>query len=166
MVEKSLLFSQSLKHVGFWNFKDLYNFCFEWLKNEGYIVSEDDYQEKITDRGKEIIIKWTVWRKISDYFKYEIKVDWHILGMQDAEVKRGEKTEKTNKGEVKFTFKPFLVRDYESRWEVSPLYKFFRGIYDNYIVRTTIDDYEDRLIDKTISFIEQIKAFLVLESKK
>lgn len=165
MVEKSQLFSQVVKHVGYWNFKDLYNFCFEWFKDENYIVSESDYQEKIGERGKEIIIKWVAWRKVSDYFKFEIAVEWHILGMQDAEVERGGKKEKTNKGEVKMTFKPYLVKDYESRWEVSPLYKFFRGIYDRYIVRTTIDDYEDRLIDKANSFIEQVKAFLVLEGR-
>jgi hypothetical protein len=166
MVEKAQLFSQIVKHVGFWNFKDLYNFCFEWLKDESYIVSEEEYTEKITDRGKEIVIKWTAWRKISDYFKFTIKMDWHILGMQDAEVERNGKKEKTNKGEVKITFRPTLERDYESRWEVNPWYKFFRGIYDKYIIKTTIDDYEDRLIEKTVEFIEQVKAFLVLESKK
>jgi len=166
MVEKSQLFSQIVKHVGFWNFKDLYNFCYEWLKDEAYIVAEEEYTEKITDRGKEIVIKWSAWRKISDYFKFVIRMEWHILGMQDVEVERGGKKEKINKGEVKITFKPTLERDYESRWEVNPWYKFFRGIYDKFIIKTTIDDYEDRLIDKTVEFIEQVKAFLVLETKK
>jgi len=166
MVESSQLFSQNLKHVGFWNFKDLYNFCYEWLKDENFIVSENEYTEKITDRGKEIIIKWEAWRKVTDYFKYKIKVEWHILGMTDAEVERGGKKEKTNKGEIKMTFKPILERDYESRWDITPISKFFRGIYDKYIVRTTIDEHEDRIIEKTIEFIEQVKAWMVLESKR
>jgi hypothetical protein len=166
MVESAQIFSQKLKHVGYWNFKDLYNFCFELFRDENFNLSEDDYQEKITDRGKEIIIKWVAWRKVTDYFKYVIKVEIHILGMTDAEVERNGKKEKTNKGEVKFTFKPTLERDYESRWDTSPVYKFFRGLYDQYVVRTTIDEHEDRLVEKTYEIIEQIKAFLALESKK
>ena len=37
---------------------------------------------------KEVIIKWSAIRKVTDYFMFEIKLEWHILGMKDAEVER------------------------------------------------------------------------------
>jgi len=41
-----------------------------------------------------------------------------------------------------------------------------RGVYDKYIVRTTIDEYEDRLKDVVVEYSEQIKSFLRLEGKR
>lgn len=163
MSETTTVFAEKLKHTGLWDFKEFYNFCFLWLRDEGYIVEEHEYNEKILSGGKEIVIKWKAWRKISDYFKYIIKVNWRILRMQDVEIEleNGNKG-KTNKGEVELKVEGQLEKDWEDRWERSPSYKFFRGIYDKYIIRTTTDQYEDDLADKCASFVSQCKAFLDL----
>lgn len=166
MPETSTIYKEEVKHVGFWSFKELYNFCYQWLKDEGYNVFEDKYIEKLSGAGKEIQIEWQAKKKISDYYRFIIKVKWHILGMNDAEVEKDGRKEKTNKGEVKITFEGILERDYEARWETHQVYKFMRSIYDKYIMRTTVDEYENRLQNKTVTFIEQVKAFLVLEGKK
>jgi hypothetical protein len=166
MAEQTLAFKEKLKHVGFFTFKDLYNYCYEWLKDEGYLIFELEYTEKNTSFGKEIIIKWEAKKKISDYYRNIIKCNWHILGMNDAEVERNGKKEKTNKGEVKIEFNSFIEKDYENRWEDKPYLKFMRAIYDKYIMRTTFDLYEDRLAADTLTYVENIKAFLLLEGRK
>jgi hypothetical protein len=166
MPEKNQIFSQKIKQKGFWNFTDLYNFCYMWLKDEGYNVSENEYTEKLVGNGKELVIKWEAKKKVSDYFLNMIEVKWRILGMQDAEVEKEGKKEKTNKGEVGFEITGTLLRDWEERWERNPSYKFFRGIYDKYIIKSTTEQYEDRLEAKCVSFVEQIKAFLQIEGKR
>jgi len=166
MVEKSAVLKQQVRHKGIYNYADLYAFCYEWFKEENYVLEENKYIEKNSEFGKEIIIEWKAWKKISDYFKNTIEVKWHILGQTDVEAERDGKKQKTNKGDLKLAVSAELERDYEERWEVNPVYKFFRGIYDRYIVRTTIEEYEDRLFDKTGEFIEQLKAFLTLEGKQ
>ena len=166
MTEKSEVLKEKMRHVGFFDFKELYNFCFEWLKEEGYNVIEDSYLEKITDRGKEIKIKWTAKKKISDYFRNKIELNWHILGLVDAEVERNGKKEKLNKGDLTVTFDAVIEKDYENKWEDNPSFKFLRSIYDKYIIKTTLDEYEDRLQGKTEEFIAEVKSFLVLEVKK
>jgi len=166
MVEKSNVLEQALKHKGYFNFRDLYNFCYDWIKEQGYEVSEKNYTEKLSANGKEIIIKWEIEKEVTDYFKNLIEVKWHILGMTDVEIERDGKKEKTNKGELKIKFSADLERDYEKRWEDNPIWKFLRGVYDKYIIRTTIDEYEDRLREKAEAYIEQVKSFLVLECKK
>ncbi len=106
------------------------------------------------------MISWEADKKVTDYFKYVIALDWHILGMKDAEVELDGKKVKTNKGELEIVFKGTIVRDYESRWEDKPLHKFLRGAYENYIIRTTIDEYEDGLDEDTKNLISDLKAFL------
>jgi len=166
MPEKSNVVKEAMKHKGFFDYSEVYNFCFNWLKDEGYNVSEDVYTEKLSSFGKEVIIEWTAKKKISDYFMNQIQVKWHILGMNDAEVEVEGKKQKTNKGEVKLTFVADLVSDYEEKWEDNPSWKFMRGIYDKYIIRTTREQYEARLQDKAEEYIEQTKSFLRLEGKK
>jgi len=78
------------------DFTELYNFCYNWLKNEDYVLEEKEYVEKNPAVGKEIIIKWEAWKKISDYFKNVIKMNWHILGMNDVDIEVNGKKDKTN----------------------------------------------------------------------
>ncbi len=165
MAEKSEVFNQVLKSKGFWNFTELYNFCFNWLVDEGYNVKEKEYVEKIGGAGKEINITWEAAKKVTDYFKNEVNVSWHILGMKDAEIEREGRKESTNKGEVKITIKGNLVRDQEDRWETKPFWKFMRGTYEKYVIRTTIDEYEDRLEGKMKSYVGDVKAFLQVEGR-
>ena len=163
MAQKSNVFKQSIKQKGYWNYNDLYIFCFDWLKDNGYHVAESEYTEKLSGFGKEILITWAGAKKVSDYFKNTISVKWHILGMNDAEVEQDGVKIKTNKGEVKVVVSADLVRDYEEKWENKPLWKFLRGIYDKYIIRTTIDEYEGRLESDAQEYVDQIKSFLLLK---
>jgi len=133
---------------------------YNWLKDAGYNLKEYNYKEKLSSGGKEIIIGWEANKKITDYFLYRIELDWHILTMKDAEVEIDGKKVKTNKGELEIVFKGTIVKDYEKRWEDKPIHKFLRGIYENYIIRTTIDEYEDDIEDQTKELISDLKSFL------
>ena len=164
MSEKLNVVDQKIKKKGYFNFSDLYEFCFSWFKDNGFKVAEEEYSEK--DSGaKEIKISWVASKKVTDYFKWKITFKWHILGMTEATVERGGKKEETNKGEVKLTAKADVITDYENRWEDSPFQKFIRGIYDRYIIKTRSDQQEDALKAKTEKFIADVKAFLELSNQ-
>ena len=162
MSVSSNIAKQLLRRKGYWNYSELYGFCFSWLKDNGYGVKESEYVEKLSDFGKEIQLKWEGGRRVTDYFKFVIKVEWHILGMTDAVIERDGKQEKTNKGEIKLSISADLVKDYEDNWDKKPMVKFMRGIYDKYIIRTTIDNYGDVLKDDFKEYISQVKSFLEL----
>jgi len=136
---------------------------FDWFKTNGYKLKEDVYNEKIQSNGKEVIAKWKAEKKVTDYFKYQIQADWHILGMTDAEVEIDGKKKKTNKGEVEIAFKGNIIRDYEKRWEDGPFWKFLRSVYEKYVIRASVDEYEDDLEDDVKEVISDLKAFLKLE---
>jgi hypothetical protein len=71
-----------------------------------------------------------------------------------------------NKGSLEIKFKVYLEKDYENRWGATAFLKFLRGVYDNYVIRGRISDYEDKIIYEMNEITEQLKAFLVLEAKK
>jgi len=160
MAQKKQVYKEKFKQTGYWNYKELYDLAFTWLKDNQYKLKEDLYNEKLSANGKEVIIMWTAEKKVTDYFKFQIKMEWHILGMKDAEVEIESKKVSTNKGEVEIVYKANIIKDYEKRWEDKPLWKFMRGIYERYIIRETIDEFEDDLEDEVKEMIKQMKAFL------
>jgi hypothetical protein len=164
MSEKLNVVNQTIKKKGHFNFKDLYEFCFLWLKENGYEVAEREYTEKDTG-AKEVIIRWEAEKKVTDYFKWDIDMKWHILQMTDAKVERNGKQEETNKGQLKIVVKADVVTDYEGRWEPKPFQKFIRGVYDRYIIKSRSDQQEIDLEVRASKLISDIKSFLELSDK-
>ena len=162
MAQENTVLKKKLTHKGYWSFKDFYEFCFDWIQDNGYFLSEKEYKEKISAMGKNVEIKWEATKEVTDYFKYQIKLNWQVLGLVEAEVEEEGKKIKTNKGEVKISFEAVLIKDYESKWENKPIWKFLRGTYDKYIIKTTAEEQAAKLIGDTNELIDQIKAFLNL----
>ena len=165
MVEKDTVSSGKIKNTGIFDFKEFYRFCYTWLIDEGYFLVEKAYSEKFTPAGKELEIEWDARKKISDYFRFYLKIKWRILGMNDVEVEENGKKLKMNKGYVEIKADAVLEKDYEAKWEANALSKFLRGVYDRYIIRTRIDDYEGKVHFQADEFLAQAKAFLALEGK-
>jgi len=166
MAEKDTKYKEKIKHKGTFVFKDFYTYTYDWLTGEDYKVTEKKYSEEIEGDAKKLEIEWEAEKKVSDYFRFLIKIDWKILRMKEIEVVKEGKKMKMNSGQVEMTIKGILVKDYESKWEDHPFWKFARGIYDRYIIKSRIDEYEDKIIEEANEFISQCKAFLVLEGKK
>jgi len=164
-MEKDLVFQGKLKHRGIFDFKEFYRFLYVWLTDKEYTVKEKEYTEKVGPTGKEVVIEWEAKRKISDYFRFYIKAKWRILGLKDAEVEIDKAKVTLNKGEPEIKVDAYLEKDFENRWENTGFLKFLRGVYDRYIIRGRISDYEDRLLEESDEFLAQAKSFLVLEGK-
>jgi hypothetical protein len=165
MAEKDQVYKEKIKQAGLFDFKEFYSFVYDLLNGQEYDISEKKYSEKIVGEAKEIEIKWEATRRISDYFKFMIKLDWFITGMRKVKVKREGKEIEMNSGSVEINFKAILVKDYENRWEGEPFWKFLRGIYDRYVIRSRIEDYEEKLIIEVTEAISQCKSFLAIEAQ-
>lgn len=167
MAEKDTIFSSKVKYVGIFNFKDFYQFCYEWLSEEfGLTVEEEEYSEKISGPVKNIDIKWKGSKKVSDYFKNEVKIEFKIIAMSEVEVNQGGTKVKTNKGEVGIKVKGILVKDYEGKFETSAKMSLWRGIYEKWIIGGRVKEYEDKLAGDCDEFLGQAKAFLDISGQK
>lgn len=167
MAEKDEIFSSKIKYTGIFNFQNFYKFCYNWLIEETEVdLAEEKYKEKITGNAKGIEIEWKGTRKVTDYFKYEIKVNYIIIGLTEVEIEQGGAKVKTNKGVVEMKVKGTLIRDYAGKFEKSSFQKFLRGIYEKWVIPSRIEQYEGKLIGDADEFLGQAKAYLDLEGKR
>lgn len=169
MAEKDKLFSSKIKYNGIVSFADFYKFCFEWLRDEtGFEeqLTEEKYAEKLSGDSKNIDITWTGSRKISDYFKFEVKVEFKVIGLTNIELNNNGQKIKTNKGSVEVSIKGTLVRDPDSKFDKSPFLKFLRGRYEKAIIPERMNEYKEKIIGDCDEFLSQAKSYLDLEGKR
>ena len=166
MPEKDTIFSSKIKYSGIFLFKDFYRFCYDWLTDEtGLFISEDKYAEKLEGDSKNIDLQWTGIRKVTDYFKFEVKVTFRILRLTNVEISRNNTKIKTNKGSVEIKVKATLIRDWQGKFEAKAFRKFLRSVYEKWIIPSRIEQFEDKLIGDCDEFLSQAKAYLDLEGK-
>ena len=167
MVEKDIIFNTSMKYKGLFDMSGFYQFCYDWLIEETEMVlTETKYKEKITGDSKEVHITWEGYRKLTDYFKFSIKIKYLVVQLKTVEVNQNGKKIKTNQGEVKMMVKSTLERDWQGKFETTAFRKFLRSIYEKYIIASRIDQMEEKVIDETNEYLNQAKAFLDLEAKR
>lgn len=167
MAEKDIIFSSKIKYTGIFSLKDLYLFCYDWLKEEtDLILSEKKYKEKIVGDTKNVEIIWEGERKVTDYFKFEIKVEFMILGMKKVEINQAGRKISANQGQIEIKVKGTLIRDYEGKFEKSSTQKFWRSIYEKWIIPSRIEQFESKLTEDCDEFLSQTKAFLDLEARR
>ncbi|HJO14423.1 MAG TPA: hypothetical protein QGG70_00020 [Candidatus Pacearchaeota archaeon] len=165
MAEKDTIFKGRLKQKGIYNFKDFYEFLYDYFTDENYDIAETKYVEKVEGETKDLEIIWNATKEVSDYFKYEINLTWVILGMKKVKVKKDGQEIYMDSGTLEIKFTASLVKDYENRWENNPFLKFMRGIYDRYIIRSRIDDYEIKVWEEINEIIAQAKSYLAIEGQ-
>lgn len=167
MAEKDQIFSSKISYEGLLDFKQFYKFCYQWLTEEaGLNVNENKYAEKISGDAKNIKVEWNGSRKVTDYFKFEVKVGFEVLNLTNVEITKDNKKIKMNKGSIEVSIKGTLVRDYDGKFEKTPTQKFMRGIYEKWVIVSRIKEYEGKLVSDCNEFLGQAKAFLDLEGKK
>jgi hypothetical protein len=167
MAEKDIIFSSKIKSRGIFSFKDFYVFCYYWLIDETELeISENKYSEKLVGDAKNIDIEWEGERKVTDYFKFNIKVNFKVIELTEVEIEQNGSKLKTNKGKVEIGTKGTLVRDYEGKFENNAWQKFLRAIYEKWVIPSRIIEFENKIAEDCDEFLNQAKAYLDLEGKK
>ncbi len=167
MPEQDQIYSSKISYDGIFNFKEFYKFCYNFLtEQQAFKIDENEYSEKLIGSTKEILVKWTGQKKVTDYFKFEVKIVFRALNMSEVEVNKGGVKLKMNKGKISIAVKANLIRDYEGKFETSSRMKIWRGIYEKWIISQRVKEFEDKLSSSAEGFLEQAKAFLDLEGRE
>lgn len=167
MVEKDTVIKEKIKFAGYAKFDDVYNFAYGWWKNENFNVVEEQYTEKVKGNAKELDVVWTATKKITDYFKAEVNMKWKILGMEDVEVEVDGKKKKTNKfAELSIEIKGIVVKDYDNKWNATATTKFFKEVYNKYVIPGRNEEMKDKVENFVRDFKQEVKALLELTGKR
>ncbi len=166
MAEKDLILKEKVEHSGLLDFSALYSFMHSWLKNEQYGVNEDRYSEKVSGNKRDLRIEWKATKDVSDYFRFEQKIEFEISNLTDVEAEIDGEKKKMNKGKVEIKISGNLVKDKDSKWETSPFNRFMRDLYNKYIIPSRVRAFENELSDDVRRLKEEIKAFLELTARR
>jgi len=167
MAETETVFSSKIKYGGVFSFKDFYKFCYDWLAEEtGLNMEESAYGEKISGDSKEIRIEWKGDKKLTDYFRFDIKVEFLILGLKNVEISQGGAKIKSNNGSIEVKVKGILVSDFQGKFDTSSFKKTLRGIYEKWIIPSRVTEFENKIAGDCDEFLGQAKSYLDLEGKR
>jgi hypothetical protein len=166
MSEKDTILSEKIWYVGIADFKEYYEYAYDWLIGEDYRIIEDKYKEVHRGEGKDMEILWKADKKITDYFKISLELKWKVLGMVDVEVEMDGKKRKMQKmAECKITLKGILEKDYSGKWGVKGSQKFLKELYNKYIIPQRTEEMEGKTREIVQKFKEEMKAYLDLIGK-
>ena len=167
MAEKDLITKEKVEYSGIFSFSGLYGFVHSWLKDqEDYIVGEDKYSEKVSGNSREISVEWSANKRMGDYFKSDIKIEFKVTDLTDVEVEIDGSKKRMNKGKVAVELKGALVKDYSSKWEDKPMNKFLREVYNKYIIPQRVDNMEGKVAGDVKTLKEEIKSYLEISGKR
>lgn len=167
MSEKEEVIKEKLDHSGLFDFKGLYSFAHGWLsEDKNYGVVEEKYSEKVSGNSREINIEWVASKRVSDYFKFEIKIRYSISGLTDVEAEIDGEKKRLNKGKISLSITGNLIKDPESKWDKQPLTRFFRDIYNKYVIPGRVFSMESIIEKDVITLKEELKAFLELVGRR
>jgi len=165
MAIKDKVFKGKLKQVANFTWKEVYTFLYDHLSDEGWNLHETLFREKtLGENLKEYNVNWVCTKSISDYFKYEITVGFILLAVRDVKVQVDGKETKMQNGTLEINFDATLIRDPDDKWKEGFM-KSLREIYDNFIIRTRIEDYEVLLFEEVSEIIATVKSYLAIEGQ-
>jgi len=163
MSQKITAYKGKVKHRGLVDFGSLYNFLYDYYLDEDFDPQENMYYEKNKGDVKEVEIDWEATKNISDYFAMKLTAFWIILGMKDVEVERDGKKVKMQSAVVEISVSGVLIKDPQGIWEKNRFWKFLRKMYDSYIIKKRIEQYEELVIEETVDFLNYTRSILAIE---
>ncbi len=152
---------------GVFDWDGLYHFIVKWFRNRHYFFEEEDYKYKVpTIFGVEEEFKWTGWRKVTEYYKYNIKLEMHTFDVRKIEiVEKGEK-KTMYKGKFILEFWGDVETDYQKRFQDNPFGLQLKKFLDRFIFFKPMDNmWSDRLHYIIEKFEGQIKEYLDMTGK-
>ncbi len=145
------------------NVTALYKLLRNWFDKMKYDFYEKEHIENMkSDDIKDLNIKMASEKQIDDYTKLHIE-----LRMKGKDLKPViHSKELCASGTVSIGFDAFIENDYEGRWDSPFFLKFFRTVYDKYILSEREQRNIAELKEEAEDIIKKTKAFLKVEEFK
>jgi hypothetical protein len=152
-----------IRHKGVFDFEGLYRMMHAWLINKRFLFHEDLYKDKVyTPFGNELEIKWTAEKKVTEYIKEYIKIEFHLWDFAEVEIIQEGKKIKMTKSRMEIKFNALLEMDYTKKFQnrgpfIQKLGEFYQNkvIYWEWRIK-----YADTLTYSMYDLHAKVKKFL------
>jgi len=136
MNQKDLkIFFHRIERHGIYDLNHLYAQMRAWFGENNYIYNEKENTTKEKDKGVEVKMKMIAERRVTDFFKFEISVNFLIVEMEKVKVK----DKLLDKGFMRAFMTAKLYFDYRHIWDKNKFSKLLKFIYNNFIIKPKID---------------------------
>jgi hypothetical protein len=152
----------SLNYEGLFNAKEYYRLVDKFMAEKNYNKREVLNTEKVESSGKFIDLEVEPYKKVSDYAKIVIRVRSKMFNVKEVEVEKDGHKLRLNQGKINILIDGILQTDYENRWTNRPFWIFLRTIYDKFIYKTYIDQFDNEVMRDVNQLHTQLKAFFNL----
>lgn len=125
-----------IERHGIYDVNYLYKRMIEWFDDNNYIYTEKENTTNKRDKGVEVKLKMIGQRRVTDFFEFQIDVNFLIVEMEKVKVK--DKT--LDKGYLSAFIQGKINLDYRHIWDKNKLSKLLKFIYLNFIIKKKYDD--------------------------
>ena len=152
----SVVYPMSLTYSGTFNLKELYSLIRSWFNERGFFTMEKESEASEEEAGSNFYTNFVSFKKAEEYTKLTIEISIKSKSLKETS------EQYIYKGEINVSFKSYLERDYEDKYENKPIVKFFRGFYEKLVEKSRFNRYESDLRDYTNAVYNEVRAFLNL----
>ncbi|MDI6737167.1 MAG: hypothetical protein QME12_01470 [Nanoarchaeota archaeon] len=152
-----------IKKAGILDFDGMFALIPQFASQYNYDFIEKKHTEKVGPTGNYIESNWYMERKVTYYIKFIIEVEFLVRDMNTVivELPDGAK-KKRNQGRVEVVFNARMQKNYlknfsEKKGEFSD---FLRAVYEKYLAKARLKNYEDKLEDEARDFLDDLKEKL------
>lgn len=149
-----------IKQVSIFDFGEFYKRLFSWFEVMDYDFSEKGYEKYDMGGGAENLkIYWTSSKMVDGYVKFVIDLSFFLIGMTKVEIEKDGLKIKTDKGTVEMRLTAYFEKD-PSEKMVKAVGEAGRGIYEKFVIRHKMEDYEAHLYEELHLLMDEIKSYL------
>jgi hypothetical protein len=163
MAEEMMVSKAKASYTGIFSIDDYYKLLFDLFRGLGYDVEENKYSHKTSPTGDEMAIEWNAVKKVDDYSQFKIWAKTEVKDLEKVQVQIGGMQSVKNKGMCSLEMKAHIITDYENRWEINPVLKFMKGIYDVYFYKSTFDTWKTKVVLDMHTIENEIKSFFNMQ---
>jgi len=106
-----------IRYTGVFDYDGMYKMMHSWLISKRFLFQEKKYKDKVaTPFGNELEIKWEAEKKVTEFIKESITIEFHLWDFSEVEVIKDGKKSKQAKARMEIKFFAFLELDYSQRF--------------------------------------------------
>jgi len=162
-----------IKHKDYFNWKYLYTLLHEWVVEEGWASRDDKtfpehlYLHRETQKlGNEVWVYWRLTKQAVEnpFWRYDLDIDVHVVGLKDTEIMFKGKKYKVNFGEPEVKIWSKIVFDHKREWQKHPIMSRLKRVFFRRIIKTNIEQHKKQLYLESYRLQEAIKTYFKLST--
>jgi hypothetical protein len=171
MPEKRIVCRKTFMYEGLFNYREFFRILDFWQRDKFYDKYEklnEQYGSPHDPDGRTIYLRFTPWKKYTDFFRGILKVEVMVTGMKEVDVKKGSKKVRMNQGRIEYMTTGYLSFDWEVKMEDKniPMLYFIRDLFMRYVYFRITNKYYKLVIDDVDDLTNTLQSYLNMHKYK